>query len=262
MSDVRDGLQETGIAVGDTVIVHCSLSALGWVVGGAHTVLQALLGAVGDDGTIVMPAQTGMSDPATWRHPPVPEPWWPVIRAHWPAFDPHLTPLRAMGAVVECFHRHPAASHCGHPANGFIASGRHAATVTTPHPLEASFGDPSPLGRLYELDARIVLIGVGHGNNTSLHLAEHRAAWPGKSSTTSGAAVMLDGQRQWVTYTDDDHNADDFVALGDAYVAAGGSEGRAPVGAGHVASYPMRDLVDFGVSWLERSRSQHPHNPS
>jgi len=30
-----------------------------------------------------------------------------------------------------------------------------------PHPLSPAFGDGSPLSRLYDLDARIVLVGVG-----------------------------------------------------------------------------------------------------
>ena len=134
-----------------------------------------------------MPAHTGVSDPSRWQNPPVPEEWWPIIREEWPAFDPSLTPTRAMGAVAECFRRLPDVLHSGHPAVPVIARGPLAATITASHPLEQSLGDESPIGRLYDLDARIVLIGVGHDNNTSLHLCEHRAEWPTKATRADGA---------------------------------------------------------------------------
>jgi aminoglycoside 3-N-acetyltransferase len=260
-ADVRSALEAVGVGEqgegghGEIVIVHSSLSRLGWVVGGAQSVVVGLLAAAGDGGTIVMPAQTGISDPSTWQNPPVPEAWWPTIRASWPAFDPNLTPLRAMGAVVECFRRLPEVRYSGHPSTGFIGRGPQAATLLAEHPLEDSFGERSPLGRLYEADARIVLIGIDHGNNTSLHLAEHRAAYPGKPTKTDGAPLIVDGERRWVSYTDLDHDADDFADLGRAFVAAGGIEHRAPLGLGEVAACRMREIVEFGTSWIGETRS-------
>jgi aminoglycoside 3-N-acetyltransferase len=56
------------------------------------------------------------------------------------------------------------------------------------------------LSRLYDLDGSVLLLGVDHDNNTSLHLAEYRADWPGKAYVTSGAAMLVDGERQWVSF--------------------------------------------------------------
>src|SRR5512146_2871888 len=70
-----------GVEPGMVVIVHSSLSAIGWVCGGAVAVIQALLDVLTPLGTLVMPAHSGeLSDPAQWHHPPVPESWWSVIR--------------------------------------------------------------------------------------------------------------------------------------------------------------------------------------
>lgn len=236
-------------------MVHASLSRLGWIVGSAQTVVGALLDVIGTDGTIVMPAHTGVSDPSRWQHPPVPEEWWPTIRREWPAFDASLTPTRAMGAVAECFRRLPDVRHSGHPAVPVIARGPLAATITASHPLEQSLGDESPMGRLYDLDARIVLIGVGHDNNTSLHLCEHRADWPAKAKRTDGAPLVVDGERRWVPYTDLDHDSDDFAALAEAFVEAGGSEQRATLGNGTIRTCSMREIVDFGTDWIAAHRS-------
>ena len=95
-------LRALGVAQGMTLLVHASLSALGWVAGGPVAVVQALIDAVTPQGTLVMPANTAdNSDPADWLYPPVPEAWWPIIRAQMPGFDPAITPTRMMGRIAE-----------------------------------------------------------------------------------------------------------------------------------------------------------------
>ena len=46
-------LAALGLRPGAVALVHCRMSALGTVVGGAETVVRALLEAVGPDGTLV-----------------------------------------------------------------------------------------------------------------------------------------------------------------------------------------------------------------
>jgi aminoglycoside 3-N-acetyltransferase len=109
-------LRRLGLAAGMSVLVHSSLSALGWVCGGPVTVVQALLDVVTPDGTIVMPTQsTDYSEPSHWQNPPVPPEWWPVIRATMPAFDPRTTPTRGMGQIVETFRTWPGVQRSCHP---------------------------------------------------------------------------------------------------------------------------------------------------
>jgi aminoglycoside N3'-acetyltransferase len=161
-----------GVESGATLLVHSSLKAVGWVVGGPVAVVQALLDTVGPAGTIVVPTQDGeYSDPAAWINPPVPEAWWPVIRSEMPAFDPRLTPSRYMGVVAETVRTWPGARRSGHPAVSFAAIGARAAEVTADHPLDLGLGDRSPLGTLYRRDAMVLLIGVGYDRATAFPLA-------------------------------------------------------------------------------------------
>ena len=82
-------LLRLGVTPGETLLVHCAMSALGWVAGGAEAVVRALLGAVTDAGTLVMAAQSSqLSDPANWGAPAVPDDWVETIRAELPPFDP------------------------------------------------------------------------------------------------------------------------------------------------------------------------------
>ncbi len=258
-SAICAALGAAGVRSGASIIVHSSLSRIGWVVGGAHTVVNAILDTVGPLGTVTMPSMSSdLSDPARWEAPPVPESWWQIIREEMPAFDAHLTPTTHMGAVVECFRHVPGAVRGDHPADSFVSFGPLAQQIVRPHPLSPAFGDGSPLSRLYDLDARIVLVGVGHANNTSLHLAEWRAAQASMPATTiaCGAPVMRDGARQWVEFDDLDYDADDFAALGDAFAAAGGEVQRVTLGVGEVTTCSVREIVDFGVSWLCANRPQ------
>ncbi len=245
-----------GLHTGDTVIVHSSLSAIGWVAGGPVAVIQALCDVLGERGNLVMPTQSaGNTDPADWIDPPVPASWWPVIRQEMPAYDPARTPTRGMGSIPELFRTWPGVLRSAHPAHSFAALGPGAEAIISPHALDDGLGEHSPLARLYTMGARILLLGVGHESNTSLHLAEYRA--PVASRCTQGASVMVDGLRRWVTYSDLEHLDTDevFPALGTDYEAENPYR-AGPVGSATCLLLEMPALVDFAVPWIRRHLAQ------
>ncbi len=247
-------LAALGLRPGMVVLAHTALSRLGWVCGGPVAVIQALETVLGPEGTLVMPAHSGnLSDPSYWVNPPVPESWWPIIRDTMPAYDPDLTPTFGIGVTAECFRKQAGVLRSGHPSVSFAARGKHAVAITSHHALDYCLGDQSPLARLYELDAWVLLLGVGHGSNTSLHLAEYRASYPGKTIVQQGAPVQSEGGRRWVSYADVDWDADDFCQIGDAFESTGHIQ-RGPVGYGEARLMRQRPLVDFAVEWMAAHR--------
>jgi aminoglycoside 3-N-acetyltransferase len=245
-------LTALGLRAGDTVIVHSSLRAVGWVPGGRVTVVQALLDVLGPMGTLVVPAQTmDNSDPKHWQRPPVPESWWPVIREHTPAFDPALTPTRGLGAMAEAVRTWPGAVRSDHPQASFAAVGAQAAELMATHDLDSQFGEASPLAALERAGARVLLLGVGFDVCTAFHLAEYRIPSP---KTEHSCAMFTATGREWVTYTDIAVNSDDFDRLGAAYEPMA-TLSRGKVGAADTRLFPLAEAVAFAVEWLRANRT-------
>lgn len=253
-SDVTAALKDVGLTEGRTVMVHASLSRFGFICGGAQVVIEALLDCVGPEGTVVMPAQSWKnSDPETGVHWEEPEAWWQAIRDHWPAYDPDITPTNSMGAVAEMFRKWPGARRSGHPVRSVAAYGKYADYVTGRHDLSNIFGDGSPIGRLYKLDALVLLFGVGYDKNTSLHLADARADYPGKHLSTEHCAMLVDGVRQWTAYRTLSVDGADFEAIGAAFEQQGRVAKR-QLGSGCIRLMRQRELVDHAVAWIEANR--------
>jgi aminoglycoside 3-N-acetyltransferase len=253
---VRD-LRALGVVPGVTVLVHSSLSAIGWVAGGAHAVVLALEEALGPGGTLVMPSHSsGLTDPASWVNPPVPASWFETIREEMPPFDPAVTPTRGMGAVVDCFRSQPGVLRSNQPRDSFCARGPHAETILAGHSLAFGLGESSPLARLYDLDGLVLLLGVGHESNTSLHLAEYRAEWPSKKLIAQGAPVVVDGKRRWERFQDVDLDSGDFEALGADFELDTGSVRQGRVGLATARLMDQRAAIDYAVTWIPAHRGQ------
>ncbi|WP_313694788.1 aminoglycoside N(3)-acetyltransferase [Halorarum halobium] len=247
---IAGDLRALGVDAGDAVLVHASLSSLGWVPGGAPAVVDALLDVVTPVGTLAMPTHsTQLSDPSNWENPPVPDDWIAEIRETMPPYRPELTPTRMMGAVAECFRDHPEVVRSRHPTSSFAAWGEGAEAVVADHAVDPPFGETSPLARLYDLDASVLRLGVEA--NTSLHLAERRAEYD-KSFQSDGGPMLVDGERRWVTF-ETVAGPDDFREIEAAYEREYGME-RGSVGEATATLVDQRPLVDFGVEWMEANR--------
>ncbi len=255
VESIRKDLSALGVSEGMVLLVHSSMSSLGWVCGGPVAVVQAIEEALGEEGTLVMPAYSSdLSEPSYWKAPPVPEEWWPVIRQSMPAYDPKLTPTREVGVIPECFRNQEGTRRSAHPSDSFAARGRHADDVVSNHSLDFPMGDRSPLARIYDLGGSVLLLGATFQCASSLHLAEYRAKYPGKRIKKQGAPLMVRGRREWIEFEDFDCDDSDFSAIGASF-----SEESRLVRTGLVANaktclFPQREFVDHAVERMEKNR--------
>ena len=148
-------LAALGIPAGAGVLVHSSLSAVGRVEDGADGLIDALLGVLGPAGTLVAPTFSYRSA----------------------RFDPAATPGRT-GAVGEALRRRPGAIRSLHPFYSVAALGPAADELCRGHEHLPGTGLGSPLDRLAGSGGLVLLVGVGHESNTTIHVGEFHAAVP------------------------------------------------------------------------------------
>lgn len=160
-----DDLRRLGVRQGDCVMLHSSLSSLGFVEGGAETVVEAFLEVLGPEGTLVTPAFT----PGAWfEHLAMPD-----CRTCCPReFCPSSWPSHE-GAIPNAALQRPGRLRSCHPTHSWVANGARAAELLCDHRHAATCcGRGNPFEKLVELDGCIVTLGVGVNTITLWHYFE------------------------------------------------------------------------------------------
>lgn len=256
IQSLKDSFTALGVKKGDILIVHSSLTQLGWTVGGPVSVIDALMSIIKKEGTLVMPTfSSGNTDPKEWQYPTVPKEWFPTIRDQMPAFHIDKTPTRGMGVIAETFRKYPGVVRSNHPVSSFSAWGKYAKYITQNHRLEYDLGEGSPLARIYELDGKVLLLGVDHSSNTSIHLAEYRSEYKEKYYKPQESSILVENERQWAQWEELNVITDDFEHLGRDFETKLGIVPE-KVGLADARLFSQRDLVDFAVDWIRKNRLQ------
>src|SRR4051794_21093586 len=249
-------LRALGLRPGAIAMVHTRMSALGWVVGGAETVVRALLDALGAEGTLMAYASWAehVYDPGSW-----PAEHRAAYLAEPPVFDPATAEVdRGYGRIPERIRTWPGTLHSGHPEGGVVAVGARAAWLTEQHPADDAYGARSPFARLVAADGQVLLLGAPLDTLTVLHHAEGVARVRGKRRRTFRVATP-DGERSY-TDIDTEHGAFPFETLGlgeDAFAAIGRSALAAGIattrrrGEAGCPLFPARGVTALRVDWIE-----------
>lgn len=248
------GLTDLGLTRGDTVMVHSSLKEIGYVIGGPATVIKAMIEVLGEEGTLIMPAfSPEISDPATWDNHSFNEDEIKVIRDNLPVFDHAITPT-SMGAIPETFRNWPNVLRSVHPQVSVCALGPNAAYITDSHPLEYGEGKLSPFERIYELGAKILLLGVWTNRATMLHYAESLV--PHGRRKARSFPIIQNGARVWTLNPEIGDDLDThFPPIGEIFFNQLNKGRIGNIGTAKCCLASSKDLVDFGKKYLAEALS-------
>jgi aminoglycoside N3'-acetyltransferase len=238
-AELINQLRTLGVEPGGVLLVHSAFRAVRPVEGGPLGLIEALQAALGPRGTLVMPAMTDDDDHV---------------------FDPATAPARGMGIVADSFWRSPGVRRSNHFA-AFAAAGPRAAEITADHPSPPAqpHGPESPVDRVRALDGQILLLGIGHVANTTIHLAECLAGVPYR--LRHHYTAVRDGRPQRIDYDEIDHCCQRF-ALADDWLRARGLQRQGPVGHGVARLVRARDLVSVVVDRLMAEPLTFLHDPA
>ena len=222
---VADQLRALGVRSGGLLQVHTAFSRVGPVEGGPLGLIAALRAALGDRGTLVMPSMASDDDHV---------------------FDPRTSPCTGMGIVAETFWQQPGVLRSDNP-HAFAAEGPLASEIVAPHSLSLPHGLDSPVGRVYELGGDVLLLGIDHTSNTTIHLGEHLAGV--RYRRPKHLTVLRDGVPSRFEYGEIDHCCERF-ALVDGWLDDIGGQRRGVVGRGEARFAPAQAMVDVVVERL------------
>jgi aminoglycoside 3-N-acetyltransferase len=234
--EVARQLLDLGVRPGGVLLVHTAFSRVQPLKGGPLGLIGALRNVLGATGTLVMPA---MADDDIH------------------AFDPATSPCRSMGVVADTFWRLPGVLRTDSP-HAFAAEGPHAPEITRDQPVEIPHGPDSPVGRVHDLDGQVLLLGVGHDANTTLHLAENLATVRYRRQAV--ATVLVAGRATRCHYEEVDHCCENF-SLMDVWLDPAGLQRRGTVGHGEARLARSRDLVRIAVAHLKDNETVFLHPP-
>jgi aminoglycoside 3-N-acetyltransferase len=252
--ELEAGLRRIGVAAGGIVMVHASLSAFGWVVGGSETVVRALLATVGPEGTVC--AQV------SWRETPLDLP--NAQRAAYAAaplpFDPDVAEAaRFEGRVAERLRTWPGARRSANADTGVAAVGARAEWLVAPHGPDDGFGPGTPYARLVEAGGQVLLLGAPLHTISLLHHAEAIASVPGKRRVRYRVPVAAGASVAWRWCEDIDVRGGPVPYAGEGEPLAGiardalaaGIGVRALIGRAECHRFGAAPLAGFARAWLE-----------
>ena len=222
-------LRALGVQPGGILLVHTALSRVG---SDPRSLVEALLTAIGPQGTLVMPSMADDDD--------IP-------------FDRTSMPCRAVGIVADTFWRMPGVLRSDNP-HAFAAHGPLAARITAPHPIDIPHGLDSPPGRVFELNGSVLLLGVGHDCNTTVHVAEALAGV--RYRQPKYATILEAGKPRRYEYGETDHCCERFAFL-DSWLGEKQTLGR--IGGAEARLARSRDIVEAALTRLRQEETVFLH---
>ena len=227
-------LLELGVQPGGVLLVHTAFSKVKPIEGGPVGLISALHSALGPQGTLVMPSMSYEDDLPFHK-----------TKSH----------CAQLGVTADTFWRLPGVLRSDNN-HAFAAVGPQAERITAPHPIDIPHGLDSPVGRAYELDGQVLLLGVDHGSNTTIHLCENMAGV--RYRREKYLTILKDGEPVRFEYREIDHCCQNF-SLVDGWLDERGLQRRGEVGNAEARLIRSQDIVEVVTARLRQNETIFLH---
>ena len=248
-------LKSLGLRERDGVFVHASMRAIGLVVGGPRTIIEALFSVIGAKGLVAMPGfSTDAYFPADIDRAQCSAEEIKEIEASVPGFDLERSPATGMGAIAEAFRTWPGTVRSSHPAVSVCLNGAESDRYASQHTLAWATGPETPFGKLRRRsNMKIMLIGVGWNRCTALHMAETMAE-PRRTKVRCFKTSSV--SEEWTEAPDVADDLDRlFPLVGQAFEETGAVV-RGQVGAAETRACSYADLISFATRWIGQANEK------
>lgn len=261
-ASIRADLERLGVAAGDMVMVHAAMRRVGRLLNGPDALIDALLDAVGAEGTIVAYTDwDALYEELLDESGRVSAQW----REHVPPFDPARSrSTRDNGVIVEFIRTWPGARRSGNPGASVAAIGAKADWISADHPIDYGYGDGSPFARLVAAEGKVLMVGAPFDTMTLLHHAEHLADLPGKRIRRIEVPFATPAGTQWRMVEEFNTSEPVVAGLPDDYFTRivtefldGGHGRQGLIGEAESLLVEAPAILSFGVEWLERHAPAH-----
>ncbi len=233
-------LEKAGVKKGDTLLVQSSLFAVGPLEGGVEALFQALEEAVGENGTICMPSFA-----------------YNTARANENPYDLRNT-LSRVGALTNLFWKRDGVKRSLHPSHGLAAKGKNADEIIKDNVKYSPYDVHGAFGKLYGLDAKIIMLGSGLSANSTMHALED---WANLPCMEPDKYHYLDegGARVEVTYEKEPFHCRSFYEANskmteyEKILTNKGVIKSCKIGLAKSYVMRFRDLMDVGLKLIEEN---------
>jgi len=158
--DLVSDIKNIGIKEGDIIFLYSSLKSIGYVKGGARTVIEAFLDVIGKKGTLIIPTYTYLGNM-----------YKTCLREDY-IFD-YTKKKTDLGAIPSKFLKFKNIYRSIHPTHSCAAIGKDAEWLTSDHHIDTkTFGSKSPWARFSNKNGKMFGLGISLGPITQYHYIE------------------------------------------------------------------------------------------
>lgn len=160
LEDLIKDFGEIGVNRGDIILLHSSLRSLGFVKGGAKTIIRAFLKLIGPEGTLAVPTYP-MRGGVLYN----------CLKGGY-IFD-YKKSRAYTGAIPNEFLKMKEIKRSIHPTHSISAIGKYAREITEKHHIgNKTYGENSPWAKIVELNGKIFGLGITLAWTTQYHHLE------------------------------------------------------------------------------------------